>query len=141
MKLFNLQLNPALVSKSHDLERLTALLNGELPRETSGHYHVAGIDNSTLVIITDSPVWTTRLRQLGPSIIEILAERAAKNVNHVRIVSRRGSIKTPYQPNQTVNRILSAKSGQHLSQTAEYIQDNELKNALLKLSERVNKSD
>lgn len=139
MKRFNLQLNPALVSKSHELERLTSLLSGELPRETSGHYHVAGIDDSALIIITDSPVWTTRLRQLGPAIINILAERAGKSVQHVRIISRRGAIKSPYQANPTVDRVLSEKSGQLLSQTAEYIHDNELKNALLKLSGRSDK--
>lgn len=134
MKRIDFQLNPALVSKSHELERLTSLLSGELPRETSGHYHVAGIDDSTLVIITDSPVWTTRLRQLGPAIINILAEQAEKSVQHVRIISRRGAIKSPYQGNPVVNRVLSEDSGQLLSQTAEYIQDTELKNALLKLS-------
>lgn len=139
MKRFNLQLNPALVSKSHELERLTSLLSGELPRETSGHYHVAGIDDSTLIIITDSPVWTTRLRQLGPAIINILAERAGKSVQHVRIISRRGAIKSPYQANPTVERVLSEESGQLLSQTAEYIHDDELKNALLKLSGRSDK--
>lgn len=139
MKRFDLQLNPSLVSKSDELERLTSLLSGELPRETGGHYHVAGIHDSTLVIITDSPVWTTRLRQLGPAIINILAEQAEKSIQHVRIISRRGAIKSPYQANPIVDRVLSEESGQLLSQTAEYIQDNELKNALLKLSGRSNK--
>ena len=136
MKPFNSQLNPALILKSHQLERLTSILNGELPTETSGHYHVAGVDNSTLVIITDSPVWTTRLRQLGPTIIEALSDKTGKRLQHIRIVSRHGSIKAPPQVNHTINRVLSEQSAQQVAQAAEYIQDEDLKEALLKFSKR-----
>ena len=139
MKLFNSQLNPALVSKSHQLEQLTSILNGELPPETSGHYHVANIDNSTLVIITDSPVWTTRLRQLGPMIIETLSNRAGTKLQHIRIISRHGSIKAPALADLTINRVLSKQSGQQIVQTAEHIKDEDLKKALLKFSKRSQK--
>ena len=139
MKLFSHQLNPALISKSHQLERFTSILNGVLPPETSGHYHVAGIDNSTLVIITDSPVWTTRLRQLGPMIIEALSDRIENKLQHIRIVSRHGSIKAPYHANNTINRVLSEKSGQQVAQAAEYIKHEGLKEALLKFSKRAEK--
>lgn len=141
MKLFRQQLNSALISKSHELEQLTSILGSELPPETSGHYHVTDLDNSTLVIITDSPVWTTKLRQLGPSIIQTLTEKTGKNLQHVRIISRHGPIKAPYQANQTVNRILSEKSGQQIAQSAKYIKDKGLKEALLKLSKRRLKTD
>ena len=139
MKLFNSQLNPILLAKSHQLEQLTSILNGELPPETSGHYHVAGIDNSTLVVITDSPVWTTRLRQLGPMIIEALSNRTGTKLQHIRIVSRHGSIKAPAQTSQTINRVLSEQSGQQVAQTARHIKDEDLKKALLKLSKRSQK--
>ena len=141
MKLFSHQLSPALVSKSHKLEQLTSILTGELPPETSGHYHVAGIDNSTLIIITDSPVWTTRLRQLGPLIIQALTNKTGKDLQHVRIVSRHGSIKAPHHADLTINRVLSKKSGEQVAQAAEYIEDQELKEALLKLSKRSEKVD
>lgn len=139
MKPFNSQLNPALVLKSRQLERLTSILNGVLPPETAGHYHVAGIDSSTLIIITGSPVWTTRLRQLGPMILEALSNEVENELQHVRIVSRHGSIKAPAQIHQPVNRILSEQSGQSVAQAAEYIEDKELKKALLKLSKRSEK--
>ena len=139
MKPFNSQLNPALVSKSHQLDRLTSILNGELPPETSGHYHVAGVDNSTLIIITDSPVWTTRLRQLGPTIIETLSDKMETKLQHIRIVSRHGSIKAPPQIKHTVNRVLSEQSGQQVAQAAEHIKDEALKKALIKFSKRSKK--
>lgn len=141
MKTFSQQLNPALISKAHRLEQLTLILNSELPPETCGHYHVTGLDNSTLAIITDSPVWTTRLRQLGPSIIQIVTNQTTNDLQHVQITSRHGSIKAPYQAGQTVNRVLSKQSGQQVAQTAEYIKDKELKVALLKLSKRGTKTD
>ncbi len=141
MKPFNHQLDPALVSKSHQLDQLTSLISSELPPETDGHYHVAGIDNSTLVIITDSPVWTTRLRQLGPAIIQALSGKTGKQFQHVRIVSRHGSIKAPEQPDHTVNRVLSEKSGQQIAQSAEHIKDEDLREALIKFSKRSKKLD
>ena len=141
MKLFSHQLNPALISKSHQLEQLTSILISELPPETNGHYHVADIDNSTLVVITDSPVWATRLRQLGPLIIQILANKTGKELQHVRIISRHGSIKAPYHADQTINRVLSEKSGQQIAQAAEHIKDKKLKEALLKFSKRSKKAD
>jgi hypothetical protein len=138
MKLFS-HLNPALVSKSYQLEQLTSILNGELPPETSGHYHVAGIDNSTLVIITDSPVWTTRLRQLGPMIIEALSNKTGKRLQHIRISSRHGPIKAPEQTQNTIHRVLSERSGQQVAQAAEHIKNKALKEALIKLSKRSKK--
>ncbi|MDH5611638.1 MAG: DUF721 domain-containing protein [Gammaproteobacteria bacterium] len=141
MKPFNRLLNPVLISKSHQLEQLTSILNGELSPETAGHYHIADIDNSTLVVITDSPVWTTRLRQLGPMIIDIIFNRTGEKFQHIRIVSRQGSIKAPCQISNTINRVLSKKSGQQVAQAAEYIKDNELKEALLKFSKRGNTAD
>lgn len=139
MEHFNSQLNPALVSKAHYLKELTMVLNGILPPETCGHYHVANIDNSTLVVITDSPVWTTRLRQLAPMIIETLSNAPEKRFQHVRIISRHGSITAPAQVRPTINRIFSEAAAQQMAQTAKHIKDDELKSALLKFSKRSKK--
>lgn len=136
MKPFNRQLNPALLSKSQQLAQLTSILSGDLPAETSGHYHVAGADHSTLVIITDSPVWTTRLRQLAPSIIEILSSKVKGGIQHIRITSRHGSINAPKQRLDAIERVLSEQSAQQVAQTAAHIKNKDLKAAMLKLAER-----
>ncbi|MCW8831497.1 MAG: DUF721 domain-containing protein [Gammaproteobacteria bacterium] len=141
MEHFKDQLNPAIVSKAHSLEQLTTTLNGILPPETCRHYHVTGFNNSTLVIITDSPVWTTRLRQLGPSIIAALSDIIGEKLQHVRIVTRHGSIKAPVQSSPMIERELSKASGKQLAQTAEYVKDEALKEALLKFSQRGRKKD
>ena len=138
MKSFNSQLNPTLVSKSRQLERLTSILSAVLPPETNGHYHVAGMDNSTLTIITDSPVWTSRLRQLAPMIIETLSGKLGSKLQHIRIISRHGTITAPAQTENIVNRVLSEQSAQQVARAAEHIRDEDLKKALLNLSKRGN---
>lgn len=141
MKPFNRQLNPALLSKSQQLAQLTSILSGELSAETSGHYHVAGVDNNTLVIITDSPVWATRLRQLAPNIIEILSDKVKGGLQHIRITSRHGSISAPKLHSDTIERVLSEQSAQQVAQTAKHIQNKALKAAMLKLAKRGKKVD
>ncbi len=136
MKIISQQLNSDLISKSLQLERFTSILKGELPAETSGHYHVADVDNSTLVIVTDSPVWTARLRQLGPSIIQLLSDEIKTGLQHVRIISRHGSITAPQRPKVQIKRVLSKKSAHQVATAAKYIKDQKLKAALLKLSQR-----
>lgn len=140
MKLLSHQLNPNLVSTAHQLDQLTSVLRGELPSETEGHYHVAGIKDNTLVIITDSPLWNTKLRQLGPAIIQTLSDnKIGKTLQHVRVISRHGPIKALKQTSQTVNRVLSEGSGQQVAQAAKYIKNDDLRKALLKLSTRSKK--
>ncbi|MDH5711637.1 MAG: DUF721 domain-containing protein [Gammaproteobacteria bacterium] len=141
MKHIDQQLNHGLVSKARHLEQLTALLDTQLPRETSGHYHVAAIDNSTLTIVTDSPVWTSRLRQLGPDIIKMITEQRGKQIQHVKIVSRHGSIRAPLEPCPTVDRELSEAASQQLVQSAKHIEDEALRQVLLKLSKRGKRGD
>lgn len=141
MKHIDHQLNHALVSKARHLEQLTALLDAQLPHETSGHYHVAAIDKSTLTIVTDSPVWASRLRQLGPDIIRMISEQSGKQVQHVKIISRHGSIRAPLEPRPAVDREMSETASQQLAQSASHIEDEALSEALLKLSRRGKRAD
>jgi hypothetical protein len=134
VKQLNNALDPGILAQAHKLEHLTMLLRNELPPECDGHYHVAAIHDSTLVIVTDSPVWTTRLRQLGPLIVQTLNSKTPqKNLQHVRIVSRQGPAVSTHKP-PAVKHELSQQSSQHIAQTAAYIKDKPLKEALLKIS-------
>lgn len=131
MKKLNNALNPGLLGQTRKLEHLTMLLSNSLPPECYGHYHVAATHGSTLVIVTDSPVWTTRLRQLGPLIIQTMQGSVPQKLQHVRIISRHGPVVSNYQP-PVVKHELSQQSSNHIAQTAEYIKDKPLKEALLK---------
>lgn len=112
------------------------MLRSELPAEADGHYHVANIQDRTLVIMTDSPVWTTRLRQLGPRILTILTNSGRKNFLHIRVFSRpaRSAVARPAEPVKTGPRQISRQSSRLLSQTASCIGDDRLRQALLRLA-------
>lgn len=112
------------------------MLRGELPPETDGHYHVANIQGRTLVIMTDSPVWTTRLRQLGPRILTILQNSGRKNLLHIRVFSRpaRSPVARPPESVKTKPKHISLQSSRLLNQAASTIGDEGLREALLKLA-------
>jgi hypothetical protein len=112
------------------------VLCGELPPETDGHYHVANIQGRTLVIMTDSPVWTTRLRQLGPRILTILQNSGRKNLLHIRVFSRpaQSPVARPPESVKTKPKHISLQSSRLLNQAASTIGDEGLREALLKLA-------
>ena len=139
MDSFNSRLDDSLRKRAQELMRLTSMLRGELPPESDGHYHVANIHDRTVVIMTDSPVWTTRLRQLGPRILTILQNNGRKNLLHIRVFSRpaQSPVAKPPDPVKTKPRQISRQSSRLLSQAASSIGDDGLREALLKLARHV----
>ncbi len=137
MDSFNSRLDASLKKRTRELGQLTALLRGELPPEADGHYHVANIRGNTLVIMTDSPVWTTRVRQLGPRILTALQKSGRTGILHIRVFSRPGqSVKVQPPAPETKPKHISTRSGQLINQTAAFIEDDGLRDALLKLAGR-----
>lgn len=135
MDSFNSRLDDSLKKRANELGRLTTLLRSELPPESDGHYQVANIRDRTLVILTDSPVWTTKLRQLGPRILTILHNSGKKNILHIRVFTRpehspAARITESAKPKP---RQISHQSTELLKQTASYIEDDGLREALKKL--------
>ena len=74
MKPINEQISPNFVIQAKKLARYTQLLRNILPLECHDHVQVANIRNHSLMLMTDSPVWTTRLRQLSPQILKFIRE-------------------------------------------------------------------
>lgn len=133
----NSRLDGSLRKRAQELRRMTSLLRSELPPESDGHFHVANIHERTVVILTDSPVWTTRLRQLGPRILTILKSSGRNQLLHIRVISRPTQAvdnKPPIPPSKPPRR-LSQQSNQLIRQAASYIADDSLRAALLKLAD------
>lgn len=133
---FDSRLDDTLRKRTGELRWLTSLLRSELPPECDGHFHVANIHGNTLVIMTDSPVWTTRIRQLGPRILANMQNSGRKNLLHIRVFSRPGQSATvkPPAPAKTRHEPISAQSTRLITQTAAFINDDGLRDALLKLA-------
>ena len=137
MDTFDSQLNSSIRQQAHRLGQLTHILTSALSVECHGHFHVANVRDRQVVIMTDSPVWATRLRQLSPEIVAILQQHGHDRLLHVRVFSR------PAKPTARVSstskrtapeRHISPKSQNLISQTAADIEDEGLRAALLKLA-------
>lgn len=159
MKPLNEQINPKFVIQARKLARYTQLLHKILPIECRNHVEVANIRDQNLMLITDSPVWTTRLRQLSPQILQFLRDNplavdAGKDsaqtpfIHHIQITTRynaAGSNRTDItQQNcdkkKRVKLQISEKTAEVLSQSADSIEHPQLKAALLKMASH-NKQD
>ena len=151
MKAINDQLDPKFVSQAKKLTQITQLLHNILPIECRNHVQVANIRQQILMLITDSPVWTTRLRQLSPQILHYISENSSKFsacfgdahtnkrhiIHHIQISTRYHTKK--YNNSQAFAKKmhkpeLSQNTATLLSQSANSIEHQQLKTALLKLA-------
>ena len=145
MKPINEQINVKFLIQAERLAYFTRLLHKILPVECRQHVEVANIRNQNLMLITDSPVWTTRLRQLSPQILQFIRKNtptSEKNkeqiIHHVQISTRYKTSNTDKQrSNVEKNKHklqISEKTATLLSQSADSIQHQQLKSALLRIA-------
>ncbi|NOR43752.1 MAG: DUF721 domain-containing protein [Gammaproteobacteria bacterium] len=141
MKPINEQISSKFIAQARKLDQYTRILHQILPIECRNHVQIANIRQQNLMLITDSPVWTTRLRQLSPQILQFLRENTAEDgqiIHHVQISTR-------YQNNNVreqkalaeKNRLkpsISETTANLLSQSANSIDDQQLKEALLRVA-------
>lgn len=143
MKTFNEQINPNFALQAQKLGHLTKLVHSIIPVECHSHVTVGGIRDQNLMLITDSPVWTTRLRQLSPQILQHISGNITETgdtqiIHHVQISTRYHASSAEKQQAQTgkdrYKPQISEKSALMLSQSANSITHQKLKAALLKLA-------
>ncbi len=150
MKSINEQISAKFVIQAKKLTQYKQLLRNILPVECYDHVEVANIRDQNLMLITDSPVWTTRLRQLSPQILQFIRENTTDGdktqiIHHVQISTR-------YHPSngsrqQTLNKKdrprlqISDKTANMLSQSADSIDHPQLKSALLKVASHANRKN
>lgn len=146
------------------LSKYSILLRKILPPECLNHVEVANIRNQNLILITDSPVWTTRLRQLSPQILQFLTsnpvelentalDNTANNsessaqkmpmIHHVQITTRYKHSHHTAGSGENIANVenqlkplpkISSKTAELLSQSAGSIDHQQLKTALLKIA-------
>jgi len=120
--------------KAKQLEKLTRLIKASLPVSCQDHVQVSDIREYQLILITDSPAWSSRLRLYSQNMIQILAEHTNIKVNQVRIKLS--------QPQKIIEkpirkfRYLNKSSARLIQQTAKAIEDPDLQQALSNLAKR-----
>ncbi len=134
MERFSNQLTSSIRQKAFQLKRLKQAILASLPVDCHSHLEVAGIRDNQLVVLTDSPVWQTRLRMYSQSMLEALHQHADIKLSRVkiRLSPPQREIEEPPPP----PRILSTQSAQLIEQTAQCISDEALSSALLRLSRK-----
>ena len=132
MKSISKLLQSQLVNQARKLDKLEHLLHACLPDNCRQHVRIAGIKNSDLVLMVDSPVWSSRIRLYSNHILDMFKQQNLAEVQHIRI---RLSQAEPAQPEPVFEkRQLDADSSRLIEQTADSIDDPELKQALHKLA-------
>ena len=143
MKPINEQINADFVKQAQKLSQYKHLLSGILPIECRNHVEVANFRNQNLMLITDSPVWTTRLRQLSPQLLDFIRKNTQEadelhSIHHIQISTRyHTSANSPAQSSTNKKHSLlsiSDKTSELLLQSANSIDHPKLKNALLKIA-------
>ena len=132
MQSINQFLSTKITDKALLLEKLNATILPLLPKACHSHIRATNYENKELVIIVDSPVWAARLRTQHKAISALLKKELSFPVSSFKIKfqqpekkKQKPAIKPPY---------LSSQAAKQISQTANTIDDEELKTALLHLS-------
>ncbi len=134
MQRFSNKLSPSIRQKAQQLKRLQQAILASLPLDCHDHIHIAGIRDNQLIVLTDSPVWQTRLRLYSQSMLEALHQHANIKLNRVRIRLTPGQREIEEPPPEP--RVLSPQSAQIIEQTARGVSDEALSRALLRLSRK-----
>lgn len=153
MKSILQQLDPDLCARAQSLSVLTHILREETPAHSHAHFQVVNISKHSLNIVTDSSMWATKLRQLAPQLVAALQNRRSskayqldlgriipENIQHIQIVTRPEQARhlplSQSEKNKKEPLQLSYSVASQLASCAQFINDDKLKNALMKLSKQ-----
>lgn len=121
-----------ILGRARFLARIRAALLEILPDAAAPHVQVAAYEDYHLRLHVANAAWATRLRYMENQLARALAQRMRLQVNGIRIKVRPVNL-GPFQPVQRP-RYLSAGTRQHIEQTAAYIDDIPLAEALQRLA-------
>ncbi|KPJ90654.1 MAG: hypothetical protein AMJ55_13250 [Gammaproteobacteria bacterium SG8_15] len=125
-----------IIQRSKELRKLTNALKNMVDAPLCEHICVANIRENTLVIGTDSAIWHTRIKYLGPMILEQMRQMSGlEKLQHIefRIQPLTG------QPSATNNSTNRPDNSSCNKQTAESSGDS-LQQALQNISKKVGKN-
>ena len=126
-------LNKDIIKQAKFLHLVTLSLRSMLNTPVAEHCWAAGMQDHTLVVVTDSANWVIPIRYQQFEILKQLNSEFRQDLKRIRIkVSN-----PPYTSNIRPNRPkLSSQSAQQLTSVASNIDDKALGSALLRLASR-----
>lgn len=103
----------------------------QLPEPLNAHCRVANLRNGNLILYTDSPAWSTKLRYLLPAIKQAFESHFKTELKNLSIeVKPAQQAQAPHQGRTKI----SQASAEHLRQSAAATPYEPLKAALVRLS-------
>lgn len=133
-----------LIRRALQLERLTHILRLDLPENVAAHCQVARLERDILVLATDAPEWSSRLRLQQRQILHALGSHpecvaAGIKPKRLRVVINppgKPAAPPPRQPKR-----LSRQSERLLRQTAQAVGDGPLRDSILRLCQHTDSAD
>lgn len=122
----------ALIERGRLLRQLSESVRDCLPLACAEHCAVANYHDGQLVLATESPAWSARLRFHARDVTRLLKDRHGLRVRQVRVVVSPAAVSPT--PKRGARRDLSHKSAELLQQAAAGIEDPALRGALLRLA-------
>ena len=124
-----------LCAQARELTRINRLVTTILPTGLAAHVSVCAIHAGTLVLQTDSPVWSTRLRLEQQRLLaELRTVKDLSCINNLRVTV---AVPAVSRVQQKPGPRLSATAAATLAQCAESQSDSALRASLVRLSRRV----
>ncbi len=131
------KINLRLIKKAQELKNLNHAVKISLPVDCHDHMEVADVRHNQLVILTDSPVWQTRLRMYSQTMLEALHQHTG--IKLTRVSLKLTPPKRIIKKKPPVFRTLSEHNARLIKQTASCVSDSGLQAALLRLSRKTKK--
>lgn len=112
--------------------QLQRQLQAVLPRQLAGHWRVAKLDDQTLCLVTEDPLWATQLRYRRNVLLRCAERLLGKQPRkfQIRIEPSVGTAQ-PRPPSR-----LSATAAETLRHSAQCMEEGPLRAALLRLASR-----
>jgi len=140
-KLSRLLKNNTLIAKSisdniHMLENIEVFLKKQLPHELQNHCYANNLANKCLILMVDSPAWSSKLRFIQPSLEQALVQQYPEIINALKIKVRPATRPENTQPDKdkSFRPALSDTSRSIIQDMAEGMDDSDLKESLIRLA-------
>ena len=128
------QLNP-LIIEAKRLTQIKILLNQSLDYQIAEHIEVCKVEKNLLILLTDSPVWATRLRYMQQQIIGRLHQYAlTKNISKISIKVRPLNLKNQKPKQASRHMALSKSAADQILEETQGISDPKLKAAFERIA-------
>lgn len=119
-------------ARARRLSRLRAALATRLDRRDAAHLTGVSVTAHRVVVFTDSPAWSTRLRYHAAEFEAVIEEHLGRGAPRIHF-----RVQPPtFRANRVTRRSLPAKAVQALESTARCVSDERLAAALRRLAGR-----